>query len=127
MIEPAMIQIGRRHMRRNADQSLRLFGCCEKLCCSLVGEAVHTDLSVAGRMTAQPGEGLGSVASFMPEWIEVASGLSATTHILDGDVIAVVREPGRMGVNNRGSDVAPVGLAHEKRGPRPLATRIVVV
>ena len=70
---------------------------------------------------------LRAVAALVAKWIELASRSTAPAHILNGDVISVPREPHRMRIDNRRRNVAPIGLAHQQRGPWSLARRIVVI
>ena len=67
-----MIKVRGRHVRRNALQTLRLFGRGKQLRSALIGKPVHADASVARGMIAQPGDCLGAIAALVAEGIESA-------------------------------------------------------
>src|ERR1700677_2014175 len=100
MIEPAVIEVRRGHVRSDALQSLGLLGRGQQLRCALIRKSVHADAAVACGMAAQPGYALGSVTGFVAKWIESAVRATASAHILNGDVISVTRKPCRVCVGD---------------------------
>src|SRR5215469_15083065 len=100
MVEPTVIEIGGRHVRRNADKTVRLFGCGQKLGSTLVREAVHPDFSVARWMIAHPRDRLRLITSFISERIELSFRTAPPAHVLKGEVIAMPSKPFRMGIDH---------------------------
>ena len=127
VIEPAVIQVARRHPRRDALQALGLFGRSQELSHPLIREPVHSDAAVGFGPRAQPCDGIGAVGAFIAKRIKIAFGIAAAANILNHDVVSVARKPNWMGVHDGGGNVASVGLAHQERRLRAGVGRIVVV
>ena len=127
MIEPAVIKVGRGHVRSNAQQAFRLFGGCEQLRRTLIRKAVHTDTAIRGWMRAQPCNRFRAVAALVTKGIEISRRAATSAHILDDHMISVARKPHRVRVDHRRSNIAPVRLTHQQRRPWPFARGIVMI
>src|SRR5580704_11764571 len=114
VIEPAAIQIGRGHARRNGDEPFRLRCGGQELRHALIGKAVHTDTAIRFRTLAQPLDGSSSVVALITKWIKRSFRIASSAHILNDHVVTVARKPHRMRVHNRGRYVATIGLAIRK-------------
>ena len=113
MVEPAVIEVMRRHPRRDADQTLRLLRGGQQLRHPLVGKTIHANLAVRLRATAQPADRLRAINPLVPKRIELALRIAPPAHVLDHHVVAVAREPRRVRIHHRGRDVPAVGLPHQ--------------
>ena len=117
----------RRHTRRDARESFRLLCRGEQLRHSLIGEAIHTDPTVAFRASAQPRDCFRAIVPFVAEWIKLTPGIAAAAYILNHDVVAATCKPSGMRVNDGGGDVSPIRLAHQEYRTRTGLWRIVVI
>ncbi len=127
VVEPAVVEVVGGLAGAMQSRPSGWLGGGEELGHALVGEAVHADPAVGFGAGAEPGDGLGAVAGFVAEGVEVAFGVAAAADVLDDDVVAVAGEPDGVGVDDGGGDVAAVGLAHQERGVGPGCGGVVVV
>ena len=84
---------------------------------ALVGEAIHAELAVAFGSLAEKPDGLGAVASFVAEGVELALGVAASAHVLNHNVIPMPREPRGVRIDDGRGDIATIGLAHQQCWP----------
>ena len=68
-----------------------------------------------------------AVVAFVAKRIELTLRSAAPTHILNRNVITLASKRHRMRIHNSRSNIAPVRLAHQQRGPWSLARRIVMI
>src|SRR5271170_3248838 len=116
-----------RHSRSDANKSLRLRRRRKQLRHPLVREAVHADLAIRLWPRPQPSDCFRPIVAFMPERVELALRIAAPAHILNDNVIAMLRKPNGMRINDRRRYVATVRLPHQQRRIWPLPCRIVMI
>src|ERR1035437_2624457 len=78
-------------------------------------------------MRPQPSNRFRAVAALVTKGIEISRRVATSAHIQADHMISVARKPHRVRVDHRRSNIAPIRLAHEQRGPWPFTREIVVI
>jgi hypothetical protein len=78
-------------------------------------------------MLNQPGNCVEAVGSFVAKRIKYSFGVATSTDVLDDDVITGPSKPNWVRINDRGRNVAPIRLPHEKGGSGSVASGIVMI